>query len=178
MSGTEDINDAIQASLDSFTKRFAEVASDQFNEMRLCSFFAPIPGDCLEQIAMVSEIRTFAAGGRITAEGDRMNSFYVLMYGSATAYVNGCCVGTIRSGECMGEGAFFSHENFVRSATVIADGEVIALEIRKTVVDQMTGSIRGWMDKALLLALFRKLQSANQKIEQLLQDQSSSSSPD
>ena len=170
MSETDSITDAIQASLTNFTQRLVEVSSDQFNEMRRCSFFDPIPSDCLAQIANESEVRTFSAGERITTEGDTMDAFHVLMYGTATAYFKGKVVGTIHSGECIGEGTFFGNEKFTRSATVITDGEVIVVEIRKTVVDKMEGEVKVYMDKALLLALFKKLQAANKKIEELLRD--------
>ncbi len=170
MSKTDSITDAIQASLANFTQRLEEVSSDQFNEMRKCSFFDPIPSECLAQIAKESEIKTFAAGKRITIEGDPMDAFHVIIYGTATAYFNNKVVGTISSGECIGEGAFFGNETFRRSATVITDGEAIVVEIRKTVVDKMEGEVKSYMDKALLLALFKKLQAANKKIEELLRD--------
>jgi CRP-like cAMP-binding protein len=170
MSKTDSITDAIQASLASFMQRLEEVSSDQFNEMRKCSFFDPIPSGCLAQIAKESEVRTLAAGERITTEGDTMDAFYVLMYGTASVYFHNKVVGVIHSGECIGEGTFFGNETFRRSATVITDGEAIVVEIRKTVVDKMEGEVKSYMDKALLLALFRKLQAANKKIEELLRD--------
>jgi hypothetical protein len=51
--------DAIQASLASFTKRLDEVSNDRFNELRKCSFFDPIPSECLKPISEHAEIRTF-----------------------------------------------------------------------------------------------------------------------
>jgi len=170
MSQTDNITDAIQASLANFTQRLDEISSQQFKEMRKCSFFDPIPSECLAQIAKESEVKTFSAGKRLTTEGDTMDSFHVIMYGTATAYVNNKVVGSIRSGECIGEGTFFGNENFKRSATVITDGEAIVVEIRKTVVDKMEGEVKSYMDRALLLALFKKLQAANKKIEELLRD--------
>ena len=174
MSETDSITDAIQASLANFTKRIEEVSSHQSSEMRKCSFFDPIPSGCLAQIASVSEVNTYAAGTKIITEGDLMDSFHVLMYGSATAYFRNQIVGVIRSGECMGEGTFFGNESFKRSATVIADGEVIVAEIRKSVVDTMEGEVRTYMDKALLVALFKKLQAANKKIGQLMKEKEDS----
>jgi CRP-like cAMP-binding protein len=170
MSETDSITNAIQASLASFTLRLEDVSSDQFNEMRKCSFFDPIPSNCLAEIAKESEVKTLAAGEHITTEGDAMDSFHVLMYGTATVYANNTVVGAIRSGECIGEGTFFGNEMFRRSATVITDSEAIVVEIRKSVVDRMEGEIKSYMDKALLLALFRKLQAANKKIGELIRD--------
>ena len=177
MSETDSITDAIQASLTNFTQRLEKVSSDQFNEMRKCSFFDPIPSNYLAEIAQESEVKTLAAGEHITTEGDTMDAFHVLMYGTATVYFNNKVVGTIHSGECIGEGTFFGNEIFKRSATVITDGEAIVVEIRKSVVDKLEGDLKSYMDKALLLALFRKLQAANKKIGELLMEKDAYQSP-
>lgn len=160
--------DAIQASLASFTKRLDEVSTDRSHELRKCSFFDPIPSEWLTPVSEQAQIRTFATGDRLTSEGDDMNTFYVILFGTATAYYNKKLVGTIRSGECIGEGMFFANENMSRSATVVADGQVIAAEINKDGVDRLRGDAKAYLDKALLLALFKKLQGANRKIEELL----------
>jgi CRP-like cAMP-binding protein len=160
--------DAIQASLASFTKRLDEVSTDRFNELRKCSFFDPVPSDWLRPISDQADIRTFAPGAHITNEGEGMHAFYVILFGTATAYFNNKIVGTIRSGECIGEGMFFSNENISRSATVITDNQVIAAEIKKAGIDCLQGESKAYMDKALLLALFKKLQGANRKIEELM----------
>ncbi|MBU1425022.1 MAG: cyclic nucleotide-binding domain-containing protein [Gammaproteobacteria bacterium] len=160
--------DAIQASLASFTKRLDEVATDRFNELRKCSFFDPIPSEYLKPISEQTETRIFSAGDCLTAEGDDMNTFFVFLFGTATVYHNKKVVGKIRSGECIGEGMFFANENLSRSATVIADNQVIAAEIKKTGIDKLHGESKAYLDKALLLALFKKLQGANRKIEELL----------
>ena len=160
--------DAIQASLASFTKRLDEVSTDRFHELRKCSFFDPIPSEWLKPVSEQAEIRTFSAGDCLTSEGDDMDAFYVILYGTATVYYSRKIVGTIRSGECIGEGMFFANENISRSATVIADGQVIAAEIRPSGIDRLRGDAKAYLDKALLLALFKKLQGANRKIEELL----------
>lgn len=160
--------DAIQASLVSFTKRLDEVSTDRLNELRKCSFFDPIPSEWLKPIAEQADIRTFSAGDHLTEEGDDMDAFYVILFGTATVYYNRKVVGTIRAGECIGEGMFFANENLSRSATVIADNQVIAAEIRMKGIDLLQGESKAYMDKALLLALFKKLQGANRKIEELL----------
>jgi signal-transduction protein with cAMP-binding, CBS, and nucleotidyltransferase domain len=170
MSQTNYINDEdILASLSSFTKSIDEMSSAKFDEMRRCSFFDPIPADSLMEIAKDADLVKFTADKHITNEGEPMNAFHVLLYGTATAYSHNIEVGSIRAGECIGEGTFFSHESLTRSATVIADCEVLALELRKSVVDKMEGETRIHMDKALLLALFKKLQAANRKIESLIE---------
>ena len=160
--------DAIQTSLASFTKCLDEVSTDRFNELRKCSFFDPVPSKYLKPISDRTEIRTFSAGDCLTCEGEDMNTFFIFLFGTATVYHNKKVVGTIRSGECIGEGMFFANETLSRSATVIADGQLVAAEINKNGIDRLPGESKTYLDKALLLALFKKLQRANRKIESLL----------
>lgn len=160
--------EAIQASLASFTQRLDDVAADRFNEMRKCSFFDPVPSEWLKPVAQLADIKTFASGASITREGEVISAFYVILFGKAGVYVHGKLVGNIISGECIGEGTFFANENISRSATVIAEGEVIVAEIKKSDIHNFDGDTKTYMDKALLTALFKKLQGANRKIEELL----------
>jgi len=175
MNETDNFTDLIQASLANFTQKIEEISSQQFNEMRKCSFFDSVSSECLAEIAKICEIKKLPAGKHITTEGDKMDAFHVLMYGTATVTVHNKVVGVIHSGECIGEGTFFGNEIFKRSATVITDGEAIVLEIRKTEVDKMDGEIKKSMDRALLQSLFKKLQAANKKIEELQHEKNDSS---
>lgn len=163
--------DAIQASLASFTKRLDEAVSDRFNELRKCSFFDPIPSEYLKAIADKAQVHTFSAGMKMTVEGESMNTFFVILFGTATAYFKDKEVGIIHSGECLGEGVFFATETLLRSATVIADGELVVAEFKKDSFDDLRGDAKTYIDKALLIALFKKLQAANRKIGDLLRYQ-------
>lgn len=173
MTELEEIQ-AIEESLTSFTKRLDENMNQRFCELRKCSFFDPIPGDWLQLISEQSDIRSFSDGDCITTEGDQMNTFYVILFGTTTVYVNHKIVGTISSGDCIGEGTFFADKNLLRSATVVANGQVITAEIPKIGIDHLLSNpqFSAYMNKALLLALFKKLQGANRKIQMLMQDES------
>ncbi len=160
--------DAIQTSLVSFTQRLDEVATNQFNEIRKCSFFDPIPSEILQSFARLTTIKTFSDGEKITSEGDEINAFFVILFGKTSVQVRNQEVAVLRSGECIGEAAFFAAEVTSRSATVIAEGEVIVAVIRKSDIKSFDAESMPYMDKALMNALFRKLQLANRKIEELL----------
>lgn len=164
---TDAENDDIRKNLDNFTLHFAGFSSDRYSEMRNCSFFDPVPDELLAKLAEVTQMITFKAGESIITEGDVMRSFYVILFGSAAVFVKSRKVGTLISGECLGEGAFFAQENQMRSATVAAEGELILLEITQNDIDRMEGLTRLYLNKALLLAMFKKLQAANNKIKAL-----------
>jgi CRP-like cAMP-binding protein len=164
MNEFDKTNDDILSELSSFTQRIEEVYSHQLKQMRACSFFDPVPDEYLAEIVEKSRIVTFFAGNKITTEQDIIRPFYVIIFGAATVQVDDKDVGRILSGECLGESAFFTKEAPARSASVIADGEVIAIEMGPADIESISDIARMFLDKALLLALFKKLQSANRQV--------------
>ena len=171
MTEIDYFSEAIHASLERFTESLEENASERYNEMRNSSFFSLFPEKQLRTLSEQSEIRKFPAGTNITTENIPSTSFFVIVYGAASAFVNNMHLGIIRSGECIGEGAFFV-EGHLSSATVIANGEVVAIELKKHVVNLMSEDVKSYMDKALLHALFLKLQRTNKMLEIILRNKS------
>ena len=154
----------------SYARQLAQDPSARFEALRNCSFFEPVSDDWLRRMSEMAQIKTFRSDVSVTSQDDAMKAFYVILYGSAEAYRNGKVVGTIKTGDCFGEGIFFADGNITTSATVIADDKFIAAEFSQTVVEAMHADPHAMvgMNKALLLALFKKLKAANQKIEKLM----------
>lgn len=161
--------DTIDDHFASYARQLTDDPSARFGALRKCSFFEPVPDDSLQRMSEMAQIKTFASDACITSQNDDMKAFYVILYGAAEAFHNGKLVGTIESGDCFGEGIFFADGTITTSATVIADDKFIAAEFSKTVVEEMHSDQQAMvsMNKALLLALFKKLTAANQKIERL-----------
>jgi len=165
--------DLFETVVDHFThlaKELAEKPSARFFALRSCAFFKPVPDESLRRFAEMAQIRTFQPDTCITSQDEEMKAFYVILYGAAEAFRNGKLVGTIETGDCFGEGIFFTDGSITTSATVIADDKIIAAEFSKTVIDALHADPHAMvsLDKALLLALFKKLRGANQKIERLM----------
>jgi CRP-like cAMP-binding protein len=162
--------DSIEDHFASYARQLAEDPGARFAALRDCSFFQPVPDDWLRRMSQQAQVKTFRSDVSVTSQDDEMKAFYVILYGSAEAYRNGKVVGTIATGDCFGEGIFFADGSIATSATVIADDKFIAAEFSKSVVEEMQSDPHAMvgMNKALLLALFKKLRAANQKIERLL----------
>ncbi len=154
----------------SYARQLTQDPSARLDALRRCSFFEPVPDDWLQRMSEMARIKTFRSDVCVTSQDDEMKAFYVILYGSAEAFRNGKLVGTIETGDCFGEGIFFADGTITTSATVIADDKFIAAEFSKTVVEEMHSDPHAMvsMNKALLLALFKKLRAANQKIERLM----------
>jgi len=162
--------EAIDDQFASYAKLLMDDPSARFDALRKCSFFQPVPDEWLQRISAMAQIRTFHSDVSITSQDDDMKAFYVILYGAAEAYRNGKVVGTIETGDCFGEGIFFADGTIATSATVIAEDKIVAAEFSKTVIDALRADAHAMvsMDKALLLALFKKLNGANRKIERLM----------
>jgi CRP-like cAMP-binding protein len=162
--------DTIDDHFASYAKLLMEDPSARLGALRNCSFFQPVPDDWLQRLSKMAQVKTFGSDVSITSQDDEMRAFYVILYGSAEAFRNGKVVGTIETGDCFGEGIFFADGTITTSATVIADDKIIAAEFSKPVVEQMHSDPDAMvsMNKALMLALFKKLKAANQKIERLM----------
>jgi CRP-like cAMP-binding protein len=162
--------DAIDDHFARYAKLLMEDRSARYGALRKCSFFQPVPDDWLQRICERARIRTFHSDVSITSQDDEMKAFYVILYGAADAYRNGKVVGTIETGDCFGEGIFFTDGTITTSATVIADDKIVAAEFGKAAIEALRSDPLAMVsvDKALLLALFKKLKGANEKIERLL----------
>ena len=161
--------EAIEDSFAAYARQLEVDAEARYLALRGCSFFKPVPDDGLRHIAGLVAIQTFYSDVCLTSQDDETQAFYVILRGSAEAFRNGKRVGVIETGECIGEGIFFAEEGITTSATVIADYKIIAATFSKDVVAtlQSDPDLMVSMDKALLLALFKKLKGANKKIEKL-----------
>lgn len=162
--------DAIEDQFASHARRLTDDAEARYTALRQCSFFQPVADEWLRRLSDAAVIRTFHSDVSITSQDEAMTAFYVILYGAADAYRNGKVVGTIETGDCFGEGIFFTDGSITTSATVIADDKIIAAEFSQAVIDTLRADpqLMVSMDKALLLALFKKLKGANQKIERLM----------
>lgn len=154
----------------SLARLLLEDPSARLKALRSCSFFQPVPDVWLQRFSELAQIRTFEPDACITSQDDEMKAFYVILHGAAEAFRNGKLVGSIETGDCFGEGIFFTDGTVTTSATVIADDGIIAAEFSKSVIEALHSDPHAMvsMDKALLLALFKKLKGANQKIERLM----------
>ncbi|MFM2408991.1 MAG: hypothetical protein RL358_1733 [Pseudomonadota bacterium] len=167
----DQINDDIMLSLQNFTQSMSALSSERFNQMRDCSFFNPVPSDELSILVTHSRLVKFSAGAKLTSENDVSSTFYVLLYGTASAFVDGHEVGRILSGECVGESAFMGKAIYAPSATVVADCDLAAIEMNQIDIQLIPAATQTYVDKALLLSLFKKLQKANHHRPRVLGDE-------
>lgn len=109
----------------------------------------------LEQIARE---RNFKSGAPIVQEGDEGVGFFLITSGKVDVTRDGAALATIGPGDFFGEMALL--DNYRRSATVTANGEVSTLALLRS---DFMAELRGNADLAieLLVLMSRRLREAD-----------------
>jgi CRP-like cAMP-binding protein len=90
--------------------------------------FSGIPDDCFDALIFSGDLKTIPAETVICKEGDRGNSCYIIVQGSAVVSQGKSNIKVLSQGDCFGEIALMITGGS-RSATVKAQTEVLTLEI-------------------------------------------------
>jgi len=159
-SGAIPFGVALRAIFSGFSGVQSDESPDRYSDVRKCPFFESLSDNQLFQILKQSAIRKFSTGIRISSERTNGTSFFVILSGAAEISSNGMHMGIIQRGDCVGEGVFFTDKNS-NMETVIASGEVVALELTKDALGSMSDEVKASIEKVLLHALFKKLQRSN-----------------
>jgi CRP/FNR family transcriptional regulator, cyclic AMP receptor protein len=104
----------------------------------------------LKRVASLARTRRFAAGTTIVRAGDAGSAFYVLIDGAARVDTPTGRSRRLRAGDFFGEMALL--DDSPRSASVVADGEVLAMTISSSAFGKLLRS-----EPALVRELLRTL---------------------
>jgi len=93
------------------------------------AFFRDLPRGELEAVARVASRREFAAGERLTTQGDFGHCLFLVKTGTADVSIDGQLVRTVGPGDAVGEVAVLSSGR--RTASVVATSPLQAIELFK-----------------------------------------------
>ncbi len=138
--------------------------SDKFMAMRASSFFESFSDIEIKEVLLMSTWRTFSDRERITSEGERGHSFFVILAGNAQETAGSHHLHTDGVGDCVGESAYLSGGFDIRRKTATASGDVTALEISVAQMRHLSNGCRMRLDGAFLKVLSKKLNAAYDRI--------------
>lgn len=141
---------AARAALSAPTHDPSRVGHDWLDILAELPLFEGLSKRHLRRIAKLARTRRFAPGSAMVRSGDPGRAFYVLLDGSAKVSGTGGRPRRLAAGDYFGEMALL--DDAPRSASVVAEGEVLALTIDRP---GFTKLVRA--EPALAQALLRTL---------------------
>jgi serine/threonine protein kinase len=102
----------------------------------------------------------------IIEQGDRAESFYVLVDGQVEVTRGGRILSTLGAGDCFGEMLYFSGETSLRNTTIRSRGPVLVLEIKAEALMAASDACQVQFNKAFMRILIDRLTAANQKLSE------------
>jgi CRP/FNR family cyclic AMP-dependent transcriptional regulator len=115
----------------------------------------------LRRVASLARLRRFAAGTPIVRAGDAGSAFYVLIDGGARVVTPKGRTRKLASGDSFGEMALL--DDSPRSASVVAEGEVLAMTISRSAFTKLLRSEPA-LTHELLRTLAERLRAADKTV--------------
>jgi serine/threonine protein kinase len=159
-----------------FTEDLAAIASgtalpkqgvmetERFNLLRSLSFFRAFSDVELWEVLRAGEWVTVPRGEVIMKEGTPGDFFCILASGEARVSRKLRLISMLKPGECFGEMAYLGAPGKLRTADVIAAGELRMVKIPVAALERMTELTRLNFDRAFLRVLVERLTLANSKL--------------
>jgi eukaryotic-like serine/threonine-protein kinase len=108
--------------------------------------------------------RAVPAGVTVIREGDRGDSFYVLVDGEVEVSRGGRVLAVLIAGACFGEMLYFEDRHALRSTTVRTRGPATVLEIRAASLAAASDACQVQFNRAFLRILLTRLEDATRRL--------------
>ena len=118
----------------------------------------------------ISEWRKVHKDERIISEGEAGQEFFMIAGGAVKVLKGGRLLSVLHKGDCFGEMAHLSGQEFVRTTDVVAKDETILIEVKPALLAQASTGCRYQFSEAFLHMLVKRLAVANTRISHLLND--------
>ena len=145
--------------------------TEKFDTLRSLGFFKNFSDVELWEVLRISGWRKVHKDECIIRDGDVGRVFFILAHGTAKVLKQGRILSILHEGDCFGEMAHLSEQEFRRSTDVLAKSDATLIEINPEVLEKASTGCRFQFDDAFLRILVKRLVVANTRISHLLNDQ-------
>ena len=132
------------------------------DSLRSLRFFDSFSDEEISEILNASHLLTYASGAEIVREGEIDSAFYLIARGNAEVRKGSTTIDTLMKGDCFGEIGFLTATR--RTATVVASGQVLALRVSATLLDQVSTDCQLRFYKIFTQTLIYRLSLTNAKL--------------
>jgi hypothetical protein len=147
---------------------FAE--SEKFDTLRRLDFFKQFSDVELWEVLRIGKWGRYERDAPLIQENDIGSAFFILVAGEVKVMKGDRLLNVLKAGECFGEMAYLGKQKFQRSASIVALGDVLVLEVRAETLTRASDLCRHHFHGAFLELLVDRLAMANLRLSALLAD--------
>jgi len=160
-----DWTDALMALGQSLPRqRSQDTETERFTRLRAQPFFADFNDVMLWELMRLGKWHRVERGTVLMRENTPGNSFYILIEGQVTVSRQGWTLSTLGPGVTLGEMTYLRPDNRVRTATALAETDVLVLKIRNPALREASEDLQSQFDKAFIKLLVGRLIATNEQL--------------
>ena len=141
-----------------------DTEAERFARLRALPFFADFHDVALWELMRLGNWRRLEAGTVLMRESTPGDSFCILIEGQVAVSRQGWSLSTLGPGVTLGEMTYLRPENKMRTATAVAETEVLVLKVRNPALREASEDLQSRFDKAFIKLLVGRLIATNEQL--------------
>jgi hypothetical protein len=138
--------------------------AERFVQMRKLPFFEGFPDAALWEVLRLGHVHSHARGVVLMRENTPGDSFLVILEGKIGVTRNSWKLVTLDPGVTLGEMAYLQPDNPLRTATAVAESDVVVLEVPNAALRQASDDLQKRFDKVFIQLLVQRLMTTTAKV--------------
>ena len=145
-------------------QRSQDTEAERFARLRALPFFADFHDVALWELMRLGSWRRLPQGTALMRENTPGDSFCILIEGQVAISRQGWNLSTLGPGVTLGEMTYLRPDNRIRTATALAETEVLVLKVRNPALRGASEDLQSRFDKAFIKLLVGRLIATNEQL--------------
>lgn len=145
-------------------QRSQDTETERFARLRALPFFADFHDVVLWELMRLGKWRRLERGTVLMRENTPGDSFCILIEGEVAVSRQGWHLSTLGPGVTLGEMTYLRPDNKIRTATAVAETDVLVLKIRNPALREASEDLQSRFDKAFIKLLVGRLIATNEQL--------------
>jgi serine/threonine protein kinase len=145
-------------------RRAKDREAERFAQMRALPFFSEFHDATLWEALRLGTLHSYTQHDVLMREQTEGNSFCILLEGQVSIRHANVTIAVLGAGVTLGEMCYLNPERPTRTATAVAESDVLVLEILNAGLRRASESLQTCFDKAFIKLLVERLIKTNAKV--------------
>ena len=145
-------------------QRSQDTEAERFARLRALPFFADFHDVALWELMRLGSWRRLPQGTVLMRENTPGDSFCILIEGQVAVSRQGWNLSTLGPGVTLGEMTYLRPDNRIRTASAVAETEVLVLKVRNPALREASEDLQSRFDKAFIKLLVGRLIATNEQL--------------